>query len=57
MKLKVGQRYWVQVTYAVISPDGSAEDYFHDKKSAINCAKLLNKNKSNIQIKLREARK
>jgi hypothetical protein len=36
------KKYWVQTLYAVIAPDGSAEDYLFDKKSAKKLAKELN---------------
>ena len=37
------RKYWVQVLYAVIAPDGTADDYFYTKKDAIAECKKLNK--------------
>ena len=45
-------RYWVQTIYAVIAPDGSAEDYFYTRKEAITEA-----NKWNAPLPLKKERK
>ena len=36
-------KYWVQVIYAVIAPDGTYEDYLYSKKDAMELSKKLNK--------------
>jgi hypothetical protein len=35
-------RYFVQTTHAIISPDGEGEDYYFDKKLALEECKKLN---------------
>ena len=35
-------KYWVQTIYAVIAPNGTAEDYFYTKKEAVKSAKKCN---------------
>ena len=35
--------YWVQTLYAVICPNGSAENYYYSKNQAHTVARKLNK--------------
>ena len=45
-KIKPG--YWVQTIYAVIAPDGTADDYFYSKKAATKEATAMNKEKRKV---------